>query len=163
MLRIGVRLDRDWSIFASFEYAQAEGAGGLSGLRYAGTIDPTWHVTPHFSLAAGFGFGGIVEGRSSRADVDPLGSTLSSSYTFPNAHDPLPSCSGVGATGLVRAEYAWVLGPRSSTALALEGVTQWTGCQDPTGVVQPDTGATIERRQWWPQAGATLAWEIAWR
>src|SRR5258706_14355463 len=46
-IRFGIRLDRDWSILASFQYASASAAGGLSGLRFAGTIDPTWHATRH--------------------------------------------------------------------------------------------------------------------
>src|SRR5262249_40391335 len=60
-LRVGLRLDAAWSVMASFQYAGASAAGGLAGLRFAGTIDPTWHVTRNLSLAVGFGFGGIVE------------------------------------------------------------------------------------------------------
>src|ERR1041385_2469165 len=41
-LRAGLRLDRDWSLITSFEYASARGShGGLQGLRFAGTLDPT--------------------------------------------------------------------------------------------------------------------------
>jgi hypothetical protein len=162
-LRLGIRLDADWSVLASFQYAQASAAGGLSGLRFAGTIDPTWHVTRHLSLAVGLGFGGIVEGSTGRPDVDPLGSTLDTSYTFPSAHPPLPSCSGVGAAGLVRAAWSFVLGPRSATSVAIEALGQWTGCVSDTGRVEPDTGVAIVRRQFWPHAGATAAWEISWR
>lgn len=166
LLRVGLRLDPDWSLVASFEYASASKSGGLSGLRFAGTVDPTWHVTPRFSVAVGFGFGGIVEGRTGRPDPGPsameVGSS-GSSYTFPNSRTPLPSCSGVGAAALVRAEYTTVLGPRASTAVALEAVGQWTGCVDDTGVVEPDTGKAIVRRQWWAHTGATLAWSVSWR
>jgi hypothetical protein len=164
VLRIGLRLDRDWSIYTSFQYASASQRGGLSALRYAGTIDPTWHVTPNLSLAVGFGFGGLVEpGNTGRPDVDPLPSTLDTSYTFPNSRTPLPSCSGVGAAGLARAEYAWVLGPRASTSIALEAIGQYTACVDPTGRTEPDTAQPIVRRQLWSHAGITLSWGITWR
>jgi hypothetical protein len=163
LLRFGLRLDADWSVLASFQYVSASKSGGLSGLRFAGTIDPTWHATPNLSFAVGFGFGGIVEGRTGRPDVDPLPSTLDTSYTFPDARMPLPSCSGVGAAGLARAEWSVVLGSRSATTIALEALGQWTGCVEDTRRVEPDSGRPIVRRQWWPHAGATLAWGITWR
>jgi hypothetical protein len=162
-VRVGLRLDEHWSILTSFQYAQAKKPGGLSGLRFAGTLDPTWHVTPSFSLAVGFGFGGIVEGRTGRMDADPLPSTLDTSYTFPDARHPVASCSGVGVAGLVRAEWAYVLGPRAQTSVALELVGQWTACVDDTNRVEPDTGTAIVRRQFWPHTGVALAWGIAWR
>ncbi len=162
-IRVGLRLDESWSILTSFQYASASQHGGLSGLRFAGTLDPTWHVTPNVSIAVGFGFGGIVEGRTGRMDADPLPSTLDTSYTFPSARMPIASCSGVGAAGLVRVEWAYVLGPRSQTGVSLEVVGQWTGCVDDTNRVEPDTGVAIVRRQWWPHTGATLGWGIAWR
>lgn len=163
ILRAGVRLDASWSLLASFQYAAASQRGGLSGLRFAGTLDPTWHVTPSLSLAVGFGFGGIVEGTTGRADAAPLASTLDTSYTFPDAHHPIASCSGVGAAGLVRAAWSYVLGPRAQTGVALEFVGQWTGCIDDAKRIEPDTGTEIVRRQWWPHVGMTLGWEIEWR
>lgn len=163
-LRVGLRLDRDWSLLATMQYQAASATGGLAGLRFAGTIEPTWHVTPSVSVALGVGFGGIVEGRGTgRADVDPLGSTLDTSYTFPDASTPLPRCSGVGAAALVRGEWSYVLGPRTATAVALELDGQYTRCVDATGRVEPDTARPIERRQYWPHAGAALTWGITWR
>lgn len=162
-IRVGLRLDEDWSLLMSFEYAGASRTAGLSGLRFAGTLDPTWHVTRALSLAAGFGFGGIVEGRTTRVDADPLPDTLESSYTFPDASRPIASCTGVGVAGLVRADYGYVIGPRSSFHVALEAIGQWTGCTDDSGRVEPDTGQAIERHQWWPHAGGTLTLGIMWR
>ena len=162
-LRMGMRLDADWSVLTSFQYALASSSGGLDGLRFAGTIDPTWHVTRHLSLAVGFGFGGIVEGSTGRPDVMPLPSTLNSSYTFPGASPPLPSCSGVGAAGLARAEWTFILGPRAATSITVEAMGQWTGCVADTGIVEADTGQAIVRRQWWPHAGATVGWGMTWR
>jgi hypothetical protein len=163
LLRLGARLDRDWSLLASLQYARASTAGGLSGLRFSGTIDPTWHVTQHLSLAVGLGFGGIVEGSTSRPDVSPLPGTLASSYTFPTSSPPLPSCTGLGVAGVARAEWTIVLGPRAATSFALEGLGQWTGCADDTGHTDLDTGQAIVRRQWWPHTGGTLQWTVTWR
>jgi len=162
-IRIGVRLDDRWSVLASFQYASASKSGGLSGLRFAGTLDPTWHVTPSLSVALGFGFGGIVEGRTGRMDAGPLPSTIDTSYTFPDASPPIASCSGVGAAGLARVEWTFVIGPRSQAGIAIEAVGQWTGCVDDTNRVEPDTGTAIVRRQWWPHTGATIAGGITWR
>ena len=162
-VRFGIRLDADWSILGSLQYNSASAAGGLSGLRFAGTIDPTWHATRHLSLALGLGFGGIVEGRTGRMDPPPLPSSLGTSYTFPSASPPVSSCNGVGAAGLLRAEWAWVLGSRSATSLGLEALGQWTGCVADTGRVEPDTGQAIVRTQWWPHVGATGTWSVMWR
>lgn len=162
-LRVGLRLDDDWSLATSFEYTLASRAGGLSGLRFAGTLDPTWHVTPRVSVALGFGFGGIVEGSPGRMDASPLPGELETSYTFPDARTPMRACSGVGVAGLARVEYAHVLSARASATVAIEAIGQWTGCVDDTGRVEPDTGQAIVRRQWWPHAGATLALGVTWR
>jgi len=162
-IRLGLRLDQDWSVIGSLQYASASAAGGLSGLRFAGTIDPTWHVTSHLSLAVGFGFAGIVEGSPGRPDVPPLPSTLGASYTFPSPSPPVPNCSGVGVAGLLRAEWSFVLGPRATTAFSVEGIGQWTGCVDDTGLVEPDTAQAIVRRQWWPHAGVVGGWGVMWR
>jgi hypothetical protein len=164
-LRVGLRLDEDWSLMAQFVYASASQQGGLSGLRFAGTIDPTWHATRSLSIAVGFGFAGIVEGRTGRMDPEPLADTLDATYTFPDARTPIARCSGVGAAGLARLEWAYVLGPRSQTNVSFEVLGQWTACVDggTTHRVEPDTGEQIVRRQFWPHAGATIAWGITWR
>ena len=164
-IRGGIRLDESWSLMGSLQYLYATGAGGTRGLRFAGTIEPTWHATPHLSLAAGMGFGGIAEATSSRPPP-PLPGTLDTpdtSYTFPNAKTPLQLCNGVGVAGLLRAQWLMVLGPRSATGLALQLDGQWTACVDDTGVLEPDTATPIVRRQWWPHLGGSLTWEIQWR
>jgi hypothetical protein len=162
-VRMGLRLDEQWSLMGSLQYLYATASNVMRGLRFAGTVEPTWHATDHLSLSVGLGFGGLIENGSNKPDPSPLGGTLNSSYTFPNASAPLPSCSGGGVTGLLRGEWSWILGPRASTALALETDGQWTGCVDDTGQVDPDTATPIVRRQWWPHVGASLAWVITWR
>jgi hypothetical protein len=163
VLHAGLRLDEDWSLMTTFIYASASQSGGLKGLRFAGTIDPTWHVTRSFSLAFGFGFGGIVEGSTGRKDAEPLGNEINTSYTFGSSMNPVTSCSGVGVAGLLRAAYTWVLGPRASTSLELEVIGQYTACVDKTGRVDDDTAQAIVRTQYWPHAGATLGWGVSWR
>ena len=166
VLHAGLRLDEDWSLMTTFIYASASQHRGLSGLRFAGTIDPTWHVTRSFSLAFGFGFGGIVEGSTGRKDATPTGTEVASngsSYTFGSSNPPLASCSGVGVAGLVRAAYTWVLGPRSATSVELEVIGQYTSCVDNTGKLDNDTAQAIVRTQYWPHVGATLGWGFSWR
>jgi hypothetical protein len=76
----------------------------------------------------------------------------------------MPSCNGAGVTGLLRADWMMVLGPRSSTGFALETDAQWTGCvDDSAGAVEPDTATPIVRRQWWGHFAGSLAWVILWR
>jgi hypothetical protein len=162
-IRAGLRLDEAWSLMGSLRYLYASGSAGAKGIRFAGTIEPTWHATAHLALAAGIGFGGIVEQGSSRANPDPQPSTLDTSYTFPDASHPLPACNGVGVAGLLRAQWLWVMGPRMSTGLSAQFDGQWTGCVDDTGRVEPDSATPIVRRQWWPHLGGSLTWEIEWR
>jgi hypothetical protein len=160
-VRLGLRLDADWSILASFQYALM--SRGISGLRFSGTLDPTWHATRHLSLAVGLGFAGITNGSTGGPDIAPLPSTLDASYTFPNAHPTMPTCTGGGVAALARAEWAIVLGSRSATTFGVEGFGQWTGCEDDTGLVEPDTGQAIVRRQFWPHVGVTGTVGILWR
>jgi hypothetical protein len=163
-LRVGLQLDAAWSVTTSFEYAQAKETRGLDGLRFLGTLDPTWHINRSFAVSIGFGFGGIVEGRNTgRPDAEPLATTLETSYTFPDSSPPIARCSGVGPAALARVEWGYVMGPRSRFTLSAEGTGQWTGCVHDTNRFEPDTGKAIVRRQFWSHAGFTLNAGIAWR
>jgi hypothetical protein len=162
-LRVGVRLDDRWSIVGSFVYASASRTGELAGLRFGGTVDPTWHVTRSTSLAVGVGFGGIVEGPTLRMDAAPLPDSLETSYTFPDASPPIDRCSGGGVSALVRGEWGYVLGPRTQVGVGVETFGQWTACVDDTGRVEPDTGEPIVRRQYWPHVGVSVSAGITWR
>jgi hypothetical protein len=160
-VRLGLRLDADWSILTSFQYSVM--SRGITGLRFSGTLDPTWHATRHLALAVGLGFAGISGGSTGGPDIAPLPNTLDSSYTFPTAHPTMPTCTGGGIAALARAEWAIVLGSRSATTFGVEGFGQWTGCEDDTGLVEPDTGQAIVRRQFWPHVGVTGTVGILWR
>ena len=158
-LRVGLRLDADWSLFASFQYAGASAPGGLSGLRFAGTVDPTWHVTRHLSLALGFGFGGIVEGVH-RADPTP---TRCPERSRPRTRSPTRARRWRAAAASARRVWRAPSGRTCSgrarrPASASRSIGQWTGCVDDTGRVEPDTGKAIVRRQWWPHTGAVGTW-----
>lgn len=162
-LRVGVRLDARWSIYASFQYYGVV-SGELTGLRYSGTLEPTWHIVRGLSLSAGMGFGGIVErGGSGREDPRPHAHGMPKSYTFPDASTPLPRCNGLGLAGVLRAEYRFRLGQRTSIGPALELLGQWTACVDESGSVDPRTGQLNVRRQWWPQLGLAASWIAVWR
>lgn len=162
-IRPALRLDARWSLATSLQYAVLQ-SGDLTGMRFSGTVDPTWHVTPDLALAFGLGVGGIVEsGSTDRADPTPTADELETSYTFPDARMPLPSCSGLGAAGLVRAEYGVALGPHSRITIAAELIGQWTGCVEEGARVEPDTGRPISRRQWWPHTGGAFSIGVTWR
>lgn len=164
IVRVGARLDPQWSLLASFHYGAVSAVGGLSGLRYSGTIDPTWHITPNLELAVGVGVGGIVEGRTGRteADLDQMAS-LATSLTWNSASTPFGNCQGSGIAGLVRAGYMVVLGPLSSTGLSIELDGQWTACVQTLARAEADTARPIVRRQWWAHSGGTASWVFAWR
>lgn len=163
IVRVGARLDADWSLVSSLQLARIN-YGDHSGLRYVGTVDPTWHATESLEFAVGFGFSGIVEGNTGRVDPDAVQkASLVSSYTLPNTYPPVPSCDGTGTAALARAAWNIVLGPMSAGSLAIEFDGQWTVCSDRLGQVEPDTAKTNYRRQWWPHMGGTIAWLFAWR
>jgi hypothetical protein len=160
-LHAGIRLDKDWSLMTTFAYGRL--AGGLGGLRAAGTVDPTWHVTRSLSLAVGFGFSAMVNARTKLPDADPLPGTLDSTYTFPSSTHPMSLCSGNGVTALARATYSWVIGPRASAFIEADAIGQYTECVDPTGNVDPDNAQPIVRIQFWAQDGFTVNGGFAWR
>ena len=162
LLRVGARLDARWSLAGSFQYLSASESGGLSGLRFAGTLEPTLHFG-RWSVALGLGFGGLVEGRTGRRDATPPASTLETSLTLADADPPLARCQGVGVAALLRVDWMWIVSARTATGLSLEGSGQWTGCEDDSGRIDPDTAEPIVRRQWWPHVGVTLGWQVAWR
>ncbi len=162
LLRAGARLDDDWSLLASFAYAAAR--GGVVGLRFMGTIDPTWHLGDHLELALGAGFGGLVEGFTGRDDPDVAQrDALVASYTYPNTDHLLRSCTGIGAAALLRLGWAIVLGPLSAGVISLQADGQWIACEESLGRVEPDTARPIVRRQWWPHLGGNVTWTFAWR
>jgi hypothetical protein len=160
LIRAGARLDQRWSLLTTAHY---EALGDdLSGLRYAVTIDPTWHVRGRWSVAIGAGFGGINESLT-RSDKDaPLNDGLVATYTHPNNDNLLPICSGFGGAALSRVNWDFVLGANSSLGLTIQADVTYTACQLKTKRVDPDTAQPIYRRQYWTlwavHAGTTVSW-----
>lgn len=162
VIRGGARLDGAWSLLATFDYGFMDGA--LSGIRYAVTLDPTWHPIPHLSLALGFGFGGILGGSNERFDWmrDDPSQGLVAAYTEPNAHVALEACDGTGPTALVRAEWAWVLDDIWSIAVQIEGRGFWVACESEASYDE-ETFMPILHRQYWPLLGGSLGLVFEWR
>ena len=146
----------------SFQYGIA--SGGIVGMRFSGTLEPTWHVYGGWEVALGAGFAGIVEGNSGRLETDAAQrNELVASYTFDDNSKLLRACSGVGAAALARVGWTWVIGHLAATTFSAQVDGQWTGCQEDTGRVEPDTATAIVRRQWWGHLGRALTWTVAWR
>ncbi len=163
-VRIGTRLDNDWSVFGNFQFSALRANNASTGLRFAGTIDPTWHITDHLDVALGLGFGGLVESSSTRVEPNAdQRNTLVAPYTFPDASTPLTACSGIGVASHARAAYLWALGPLSTSGVAMQIDGQWTACVDTIGAIEPDTARPITRRQWWGDMGGSFLWVVGWR
>ena len=171
VVRVGARLDERWSLLATLIYAGAVSDRGkdffhygLNGLRFLGTLDPTWNVTDRLSVAVGMGFGGMVEGGFTRKDTRAqLNDEVVALYTPPDTETVLPSCNGVGAAALARVNFDVVLGPTSAIGLAAQVDSTWTRCEMNLGRVEPDTADDIVRRQYWGTWGANLGAIISWR
>lgn len=160
-IRPGIRLDPQWSIYLSLQYATL--AGGAA--RFASAIEPTWHITPHLAAGVGLGYAGIAgyQRIDGGLPLQPTVDTLGQSYTFPDAKTPVPKCTGVGLAALARLELGYVLGPRTRTHIAAEALAQWTGCEDTSSTVDEFSGKQLVRRQWWAHTGASVSWGIEWR
>lgn len=163
ILRVGVRLDRDWSLMSTFQYASASAEDGLRGLRFAGTVEPTLHLSDQVSVALGLGFGGIVEDEYSRVAPEPRPFDLETSYTFPDAGTPLRSCSGIGVAALARIDWMMMLGDSSKMGAALQVNGQWTRCTDDASDFNDNTGELLVVQQYWPHVGGAVSWVVLWR
>jgi len=168
IIRAGARLDAEWSVLGSFQYAFAD--GGFSALSYLVTVDPTWHLGHGFDAAIGLGFGGL--GGASLADweaeSDPdydVYEEHEHSQTLPDTDYPLPECSGQGPAALVRVGWTLVLDDIWALAVHAETHARWIACESSTGAGQVDdeTGEPIVGRQWWAMLGANLGLSFAWR
>ena len=162
VIRAGARLDEQWSLLSTLNYSGA--SQDMVGLRFLGTLDPTWHVTERFSIAVGAGFGGIVEGFADREDEEiELNDALVASYTHVGNDSLLPACVGVGAAALVRVAFDLVIGPTASYGWFFQGDGTYTKCEMSLGRVDPDTARPLVRRQYWGTYGANLGMMVTWR
>ncbi len=163
-VRVGARVDARWTLLGSFQYQQASEVGGISGLRYSGTLDPTLHVGDHLQFAFGVGFAGLVEVGNPRPDPNPSDFTnLADSYTYLSARTPLPQCTGIGIVGLLRAGWQQILGPMSALTAFVEFAGQHLACEQRIGRVDPDTARPFFRRQYWFNVGGVAGLNVGWR
>jgi hypothetical protein len=164
MIRPGIRIDPQWSIYLPLQYAVTSQSGG----RFAAAVEPTWHITPNIALGFGIGYAGLIgvntfslSGPIEEPENDPQ--VQGQSYTLPEGVKPLAACDGNGVTALARLEVGYVLGPRSRTHLALEALAQRTGCEEATFGRDAFAGTDYVFRQWWVHRGMSLSWGIEWR
>jgi hypothetical protein len=165
-LRTRVRLDAWWSAAAVFTY---EAAGGeFSGLRWAATVEPTFHPLPDVGVSLGVGYAGLM-GNSTAAmvgtpsDKPPVDR---SQEVAPRDFAPgelLTACTGGGLVALARIDWIFALGPLFATGPYADAGVQWTHCTAPLGGSDAETGEAIVGRQWWRHGGATVGWWLAWR
>ncbi len=164
VIRPGIRIDRQWSIYLPLQYAGTSHGGA----RFAASVEPTWHITPSIALGFGVGYAGLIgldtygDGGFGSGPERDLG-MLGQSYTFPDVETPVSNCNGVGVTAFARLEAGYVLGPRSRTHVALEALGQRTGCEEQSLVRDNFTGEFFTLRQWWAHTGMSLSWGIEWR
>lgn len=160
LVRLGARLDADWSLLGTLRYGVVPGAPPM--LRFSGTLEPTLHLTEALSVSLGLGLGGLVHpdtGARTPEPTDPLIATL----TLPDASPLLGSCSGTGVIALARVAYLYEVGEVFATGPALQADVQWTGCVETLARVDPDSGEPIELRQFWRHVSAGVTWMFWWR
>lgn len=160
LLRIGARLDPDWSLFLSLRYGVLPGA--YPGLRYSGVVEPALHLFDHLTLSAGAGVAGFVYASTGRPTPEPQGGIVAT-LSVPASGPRLGACAGVGVIAVARAEYAWVVSELFSTGPALQVDLQWTACRQSLGRSDPDTAEPIELEQRWRHFSASLGWLVWWR
>lgn len=160
VVRAGARLEPEWSLFGTLSYGFTDGE--ICGVRFIATIEPTFHPVPELAIALGWGLGGFVETASTRPDPAPeQEESLVAPYTM--TEGVIPVCTGLGTAAVLRVDYQFVLGNLFSMGPSLEGAVMWTGCEEDTGRVEPDTAEAIVRRQWWQHYTISAGWMFSWR
>lgn len=160
VLRVGARLDADWSLFATLRYGVRHNRP--LGLRYSGTLEPTVHLTDELSLALGVGVAGFVITETEQPSPEPETRVIAT-YTLPNADALVSSCLGAGVIALARLDYTLVSSDLYAYGPSVQLDTQWTGCVEQLGRADPDTGEPINLRQFWQHFGASLGFSFWWR
>lgn len=160
IVRVGARLDEDWSLFATLRYGVRHSRP--LGLRYSGTVEPTVHLFDGLTLAVGVGVAGFVITETEVSSPEPE-SGIVASYTLPEAKPLLGACLGAGVIALLRADYVLVSSDLLSYGPTVQFDTQWTGCVEQLGRSDPDTGEPILLRQYWQHFGASVGFAFWWR
>ena len=156
LLRAGARLDEQWSLMGTVRY---EGAAG--GLRYIGTIEPTFDIVPRLTLSVGLGLAGFVI-IDDMQPVPPADGVVAT-YTYDDRDPPLGGCSGNGFAASARIAYSIIVGPIFATGPAISFGSQVTRCAEVLERSDPDTGRPIELEQYWYHNGFSFDWMLTWR
>lgn len=158
MVRLGARLDDDWSLFLGLRYGAR--LGERPGLRYSGTVEPTLHLNG-LELTAGLGIAGFVIAQTG-LEAYSAGNIVAS-YTVPDDRAQLSACSGAGVLGILRLEYPVPINDLLAIGPVLQVDAQWTRCTQTLGRSDPDTGEGIELHQYWGHYNIGLGWMTWWR
>lgn len=161
-IRAGWRFNRRFSLLSAFTYHVL--LGDLVGLRYAITLEPTWHPVAGLSLGIGVGYAGIVGQRDD--NYGPLAGS-EGRETQPGVYAPpdpitLSDCNGGGIVGVLRAGYLFRIGRVGSTGPIASFFAQGSRCvaDDEWGY---ESSYDRELVDWWPHLGFSLAWTFLWR
>lgn len=164
-LRPWLRISPEWSLGATFSWQAT--LGSFLGLKWGATLEPTWHPWRGLAVSLGLGYGGLMGSNAWWVDapdaMNPPGKVPDQTVSHTLADDEfLANCEAGGWLALARVEYQFVIGPLFSTGPFAQADVQRTGCIEDYGE-DPETGKTIELRQWWMHAGFNLGWWATWR
>jgi hypothetical protein len=159
-LRPRLRLDRLWSIAATFSYGLA--GGEFTGTRWTALVEPIFHPTPSLGVSLAVGYGGLSVSRASGDRVGAASTSEIASRTLSDT-EQISECSGGAWVWQARGEYLFVVGPLFATGPYVAGDAQWTGCTESFGKTDRETGHPALGRQWWLSLGGAVGWWFSWR
>ncbi len=130
-------------------------SGRFSGLRFSGTLEPTWHITDGFAVAGGLGYGVL------------MGSRTDYYYTEITDNAVLGDCDDGALVALARVTYLFRVGHLFSTGPALQLDSQWTSCTDRYESYEWDGDEErvidVALQEWWWHKTIGILWVFAWR
>jgi hypothetical protein len=159
-LRTRLRVDRLWSLAATFGYALARGE--LTGMRWSALIEPIFHPIPPLGISLGLGLGGLSLTRAGGGAPPAGASEEIASRTLADG-ERMYACSGAAWLSQARIEYLAIVGGGFATGPYLQADLQWTSCTEEFGTLDRETGQPALGRQWWLNPGAALGWWFSWR
>ncbi|MBI2378066.1 MAG: hypothetical protein HYV07_28955 [Deltaproteobacteria bacterium] len=159
-LRVGARVEADWSLFLDLSYDALDGT--TPSLFFRALVGPALHLSDEVTLSLGFGLGGAVAANTGGPTPAPESRPVAS-YTVPSGGPRLSSCAGAGASLGARLDHALVTSELLSMGPSIALAATWTVCREAIGRSDPDTGATIELEQLWEHHFVSVGWTFWWR
>lgn len=158
----GARLEPQWSAIGRLQYALT--SGGISGLHFNASIEPTLHVSSWLSIGVSLGLAGIIEFEDIRPDTQAeLNGQLIAAYDHPLTDPTLARCEGFGASEALRVNFSLIIGPLSALTAGLYLSHQNVTCIQSTNRIEPDYATPIERRQRWTHLSWGITTGVTWR